>query len=551
MSVERGARGWMIHLDLGPSPVRHSELTVRSNREFTAKGCVVESSSDRESWTRLAEGDFFRLGDGPGMERAQLPYPATSSRFLRLVWPETAGFPELREMTVSTEPWPWDDLPELLAPLVPIPIGGMETTFAVDLGVSGLAPRGLLLPRPANGPAGYRLFDRFGPRARIIAQGVAEPDPGSPLIVRLEGSAPLPRRLGLTWHGGEAGLDADGAVRVRHEPSWLVFEAAEPGRFVVARSLTGDDGAGAAGPDVSLFADAWPISAATFGPARRIEAPDPPEDLVARRAPGPRVRAGRRWLVETGPEGRGRVVRLPLLGEAVRMTEGRLDTLRLLMDGELIPFVRRASSEHVLVELVPERDDQANELFLVQPPGAPRMMSIELRAGSGLFTATIELDELMPARPGVEPRRRRIATTRWTCDEAPPLPCFESIETGTLAWPSRLALRSEREPAGEPTPLSLRAWSGYDELVFYMPSAGRVTLESGFQGGETPFPGLEAILEKRGLAPVAVAALKAADAMSGADPSRGSGRWIFIAVLTLVGAALLLVLGRALTRKNG
>ena len=555
VSVERHAKGWTLVLDTGPVPSRHARIRVRSAREFSAKGCVVESSHDRESWSRLAQGDLFRLGDRADLERTELEYSETTSRYLRLTWPESAGFPEFRELTVVTEATPLEKLPSVMAPLDRISLSGAhedDLTFEVELPVAGLDVRALELPTASGSAIGYRLFDRFGPGARILAQGIAAPglDPQLRLLF-LSGEELPSRRLRLTLHGVAGGVDPPRELRLFHEPMWLLFEANESGPFVVALSSDPAVTASSAWPLPPRFAEAWPVRAGTPGASRKIEAHDVPEEVTTAHPVERRTRPGRRWLVSAGEDGRGRVVRLPLVGEVLQATEGNLGTLRLIHDRASLPYCRRPSAEATLVPLVAERDgENSDRIEIVQPPEAPRMEAIELLGHGEVFTASVTLEQLISSRPGVEPRRTRIATRRWTCDERPPLPCHTTIDTGKVDWPARFELRLSREPDGLMPAVTLQAWASHDELVFLMPSDGRVTLESGFPGRETPFPGLAEILVTRGLEPSTEARLTSMDFSDDSGASRRPARWLLVAALVLVGAALLISLGRTLTRRE-
>ncbi len=62
--VEKRSTGWLLTIDLGPTPVRHRSIRIDAVRPGTAPGCVLEGSPDLRDWTELVRGDLFRVGDG-------------------------------------------------------------------------------------------------------------------------------------------------------------------------------------------------------------------------------------------------------------------------------------------------------------------------------------------------------------------------------------------------------------------------------------------------------------------------------------------------------
>ena len=93
-SAERTDEGWAIVFDLGPVPIRHSRLDVELVRPTSASEVLLEGSDDLVSWSVLTSGALFRLGTEATLRRSALHYPVTDLRYLRLTWPESAGFPE-------------------------------------------------------------------------------------------------------------------------------------------------------------------------------------------------------------------------------------------------------------------------------------------------------------------------------------------------------------------------------------------------------------------------------------------------------------------------
>jgi len=71
--------------DLGPDPVRHSELELALDGAHFLRLATVEISDDRTSWGTLSRGYVFAVSTAAGESRATtLRYPATAARYVRV-----------------------------------------------------------------------------------------------------------------------------------------------------------------------------------------------------------------------------------------------------------------------------------------------------------------------------------------------------------------------------------------------------------------------------------------------------------------------------------
>ncbi|HYO13947.1 MAG TPA: DUF3999 family protein, partial [Thermoanaerobaculia bacterium] len=231
--VAKEAGGWAIVLDAGAGTAPHERLTF----DFTLPGAVpavrLESSTDGETWRPLAAGDLFRLGSGGELERTSLSYPPTRDRFLRLHWPEAAGFPRVSAVEVETVTGPAVEVTTRDVACEADQPGPVVCTIALP--APDLVLRRLTLEIEGEGRVGYRLdeprnarwqplsegiWQREGQRTSHLLMGSTEPVAGTVLRLELAGGAGSSPRL--------VGYSVDLAVRT------VLFQAGETGRYTLA-----------------------------------------------------------------------------------------------------------------------------------------------------------------------------------------------------------------------------------------------------------------------------------------------------------------------------
>jgi len=100
-NVEHSHGAYIIDADLGPGNFRHRLLYIDLPGKGLAEGVVLEGSDDKNTWHILQKGSMFRLNYEGLTEKTYLEYTPTTFRYLRIYWPEGAGFPNWQSVTVA------------------------------------------------------------------------------------------------------------------------------------------------------------------------------------------------------------------------------------------------------------------------------------------------------------------------------------------------------------------------------------------------------------------------------------------------------------------
>jgi Protein of unknown function (DUF3999) len=552
VEVARETGGWAIVLDAGAGTAPHERLTF----DFTLAGAVpavrLESGPDGKTWRPLAAGDLFRLGSAGELERTSLSYPPTRDRFLRLHWPEAAGFPEVSTVVVET----------VAGPAVEVTTRDVEceteepgpVVCAVTLPAAGLVLRRLALEIEGEGRIGYRLDEPRNARWQRLTEGVWQREgertshllPGPP-----EPIAGTVLRLELTGGSGSSPRLVSSSVDL--EVQTVVFQASTAGRYTLAYGGAARAGSLEAKPPASSEA-VW----VEAGPERVHPSPPLPPSATA---PGA-VLANRSftslWRVLAPAAQPGDLVRLELPDVVYGVARSDLGDLRLVVGERQIPFVRWSPPAPVLA--AEERDlrpaerskgSRESEMEIHLPePGLP-LTGLHLTAPPAPFRRAMGVRYLEPARTlreraeTVDPET--VARETWECNPAPPLPCRQEIP---LPGPAPVLL-SVRFHDGDNPPLAglaATAWRRSDVLLFVWPEtddATPVRLLAGARGLRAPSYDLETlgdILLGRPWQPAEL------DLEGSAAPEGGPwwSRWVMPVTLVVAGVFLLALLRRIL-----
>lgn len=553
VGVERADEGWTVLFDVGAAPVTHERLFFEITRATAAPSVHLEGSRDRSAWQTLTVGDLFRIGTEDGLQRTALSYPATGHRWLRLTWPQNAGFPRVSSVEVETVSGP---TLTFAARGVPCREAGPQVAPATvcELALPGMGQvlRRLTLDLEGGGAVGYRLDAPAGGAWRPLASGVwrrAQETtrhllPGD--VEPIEGAV---LRLEMYGENGEAprlvGYGVDLAVPT------VLFQAPEAGTYTLAYGGTVRRN-GRFEPPAFGEEEAW----LEAGPERER----PPAPLPAG-APGAPLGAGRfrgAWRVLAPSAQPGDLVRLELPDVVYGVARPDLRDVRLAFGDFQVPFFRWEPPAPVLAvearDLRPRRlrRNQESEAEVDLPvAGLPLTQLFVTAPGAGPLRRTVGV-RYRPRRPVARQRERGpIVRATWDCDPEPPLPCRADLALGGQA-PEIVAVRIHDGDDPPLAPLAVEVWRRRDVLFFVWPAASEeseVRLLAGARDLGTPdydFAALGPVLLARSWHPAEID-LEGEAAESGA----WWGRWVLPAALGIAAVFLLLLLRRILSEGNG
>jgi hypothetical protein len=539
-----------VRLDAGPEPLVHERLLLDFVRLTTAPAVTLDASPDGSSWEPLVAGDLFRLGQGNGLARTSLLYPATSARYLRLAWPRQAGFPELRGVLV--EPTAPGRSLTVTSPNNPCQSGPSPTVLAcrLPLPAAGQTVRRLTVEIDGGPTIGYRLYQPRDGLWQPLAAGVwraararhVVPLPGDPLTgdnLRLElfaaATDPPPRLLSHSF---------DLAVET------VLFYAETPGRYTLSYGGAPAGGVGAGQTEARSVAAG--VEAAWISPGPEEEGQLAP--LPAAAAPGA-VLGSRRfrssWAVKASGATAGDLVRLALPDAVYAQARADLGDLRLVSANRQVPYVRWTPPDPVPVL---ERTDQRpqaekgrrySHIEVSLPAAGLPVTEIHLAAPPSPLRRAVGVRYPDPGPPGLAAREEQlVARQNWECLPEPPLPCHLALTLAGIA-PRRLTVRFADGDNPPLTGVNLSVWRRGDVLLFAWPGQDKVQLLAGAPELAAPVYDLAALADVLPARPWQRAELDlTGDLQPGAPP--WWSRWALPAILAAAGVVLLLLLRRIL-----
>ena len=556
VEVRRDEEGWMLVLDVGAEPVPHERLFFDFVRATAAPAVRLEGSPDGESWQTLAVGDLFRIGGDKGLQRSSLSYPSTQDRYLRLSWPEEAGFPRVSAVEVETVRGPLLTFSARGADCRPLASSGIGCEL--PLPAAGQLLRRLTVTIQGTGTMGYRLYAPREARWQLLAEGVwhridketrhtlggeSTPLVGAFLRLELYGAGPPPRL---------AGYEVDLAVQA------VRFRAEEPGRYalVYGGPARRSHEAGSAATDEPVL---WLQS----GPEREQMRPPLPGPVSTPGAPlERRARFRSSWTVLAPAAKPGDLIRLELPDPVYGAARPDLSDLRLASGDRQIPFFRWSPPEPGLaadgrgLQPQPLRRTVESEVEIELTAEGLPLTSLHLSAAGGPLRRPVGVRFREPGwrsrRLGDGREPAPVARAVWECDPEPPLPCLQQIPLEAVyrrATPQLVAVRFDD---GDNPPLSglgATLWRRRDVLLFVWPDGKeggpvRLLADSDRLGAPVyDFAALGEILLTR---PSQPAELDLEGAAEEEDDGGRWGPWVMPAVLTLAGVFLLLLLRRIL-----
>lgn len=561
IKVEKAEDGWTLLLDAGPDPAPHERLFFALAQMASAPSVGLDGSADGKAWHALATGDLFRIGESAGLQQIALSYPSTTDRFLRLAWPQEAGFPRVQAVEVET----------VSGPSVTYTARGAECQAAGTSSSSGLACsfplpapgqmlRRLTVDVEGSGAVGYRLYEpraatwrllregtwqRSGNRTQHFLAGGREAVAGSRLRLELFGAGKTPPRL--------AGWGIELAVQT------VLFRAEEAGRYTLAYGGAVRRKGRLEEPSASTetaWLEAGPEKEPAVSAMRALREP-----LGLPGAPLGRERFDSSWTVIAPSAKPGDLVRLELPDAVYANARRDLGDLRVVLGQSQVPFFRWTPQEPApaggpqQIHPGPVHQSGESESEVVLPASGLPLTQIVLTTPGGPLRRMTGVRYLEPVRrlrrlpqdPAGDPREQPPVTrTLWQCDPEPPLPCRAALDLPGTA-PKLLSVRladGDNPPLAD---LDAAVWRRRDVLLFVWPKPGKreaVKLMAGSERLTAPAYDFATLGEALLARPWQTAELDLTGTAT-AKPSRWA-RWALPVALTLAGLVLLLLLRRIL-----
>jgi hypothetical protein len=548
-TVERHSNGWRIRIDAGAEPEPHRALLFAMKQTALAQGVRLESSVDGAGWRLLAESDLFRIGDEVEMREATLGYEPTTDRYLRLDWPEEAGFPEAERIALERSPAAAIRLrteePECRAPAPGETVCRLRNDSHLG--------RRLSLEIAGEGTVAYRLTRAVDGTWQPLSEGVWHLEPGAaglrvPRTPHLE----QPTDLRLELYGDSATPPTLAAYTFDYPGQTLFFRAAEAGGYTLAY-----------GGDRRYDGSALELSPAERrlatriepGPAVRHPLPLLPATAVEARIPMPTSAFAARWEVLSPAAEGGAVVRLPLAGEVLSTARRGPADLRLEVADRQLPYLLVRPERPVAVltqrgQPQPGDEEGVSSLAFELPAGASRLSQLELTTGEGPFRRRVRA-QLIPGphrklgAPGSES-----AWSSWRCETDEPLPCRLSLALHGEPGLGRLEIElddADNPPLAE---LQIDLWRSAPELAFVWPERGPVHLLAGSPELPSPSYDLDLMREQMLRRSWVEAHLDLEAAAERQAVTDRRGQLLLMAVLAVAALFLIFLLARVL-RSSG
>jgi hypothetical protein len=553
------------------SKERLASILLETPSPFFMRAAQVEVSDDKASWTVLDQGvPVFRQW---GAERLELPLGGRQAAFVRITVADGRASPlPFTGVRLLSEGGP---APE------PVPVGARlaaRDEFAGET-VLTVALDGRHEPLAALGiAAGDPLFLR---RVAVCVREVRDGLPaertigagtvyrvsvdGAPVRSQLEvplAFSPDTRELLVHIYNGDSPPLSVDSVRLRRFPTSLLFMAPAAGTYAL---LSGNPQVGPPHYDLAAFAsELRGAHAAVVVPGdiedvagyheRDTLGAPPMPDVPLAGAPLDAKDWSFRRSVEIASAG---VQELELDPEALARARSDLEDVRLLHDGNQIPFVLERPALARSLELAPVNSPDPKRptvsLWALHLPkaGLP-LRRVVLATSTSLFQRQFRLYE-KTAQPGEGPSEHGLAAGLWVRTPEPGSPAARSFELQDRVGTDTLWIETDN---GDNPPIALgtaQAVYPVARLVFKVAQTDGFTLAYGNPSASAPRYDLSLVAERLLTSSRNAAHLDAGgEGAAARNPFAGlSGGYLFWGALGLVVVALLLVVAKLLPKPKG
>jgi hypothetical protein len=342
-NVEHLSGEYIIEVDLGPDILRHRMISIDLPGKGLAEGVILQGSSDNSSWHILQKGSMFRMNYAGLTEKTYLEYTPTSDRYLKIYWPEAAGFPQWQKVSVADWTEKVEDFVSEGLEFKKAWGSDNERAYYLSLPPVPLEKSSLELFPKNSYPLSCRLASFSNGSWSNVSEIVLLPDGSSSVFL------PQPAFSGkslLVLNGGGYRVGEIERMRIRHVPKSIVFKAETPGVFKLYYGAIG--GAPPPKPVEELKVGKEKLAAASLGPQLENQLPEiPPFDiLIGGAMPRENFSTRREIMV---PQAGSNLISLELPPEIYEYANEDLSDIRLDCGGRQLPYIIYSPPENVMV----------------------------------------------------------------------------------------------------------------------------------------------------------------------------------------------------------
>ncbi len=547
--------GWRVTADLGSSSGRHRMVALDVPGTGLAEAVTVEASPDGRIWRLAARGAMFRLNRWGMTAKTYLEYPPTSDRYLRVFWPEPAGFPAWKSLLVAD--WPDGIGPELVEESLGYSAAwtsGRETYYRVDAPRQPLGRASLHLALALPYPVHARLLVARDGKWDTVTEAYFMPGQTPRLPIP---SGACNGLVSLALSAGEFSVPPLKSLALRYEPRWAVFQAPAAGTYTLRYGALG-------GAPQAAAVETLPIMPAAevgvLGSERELLLPDLPAPTLAMGADLPAVAFARRWSLDAPGAREQNLVGLEVPPECYSVARRDLADLRLAYAGRQVPFVLWEPADGVQASALkgarPHRINLTNqsEIVLELSVELLPLVCAEISTPSAPFSRNVRLEAFeMPAhREGLRSEAWTVLDQgMWRCPGISEIPARFVLRASTVGT-RRLRLVFEDGDNAPLPSVDVVLWRRRHVLFFPWTGAG-VQLCAGAKDLSPPSYDLAALKEDIIHRPALAASVVLASADSaGQTPRQGIvlGRWTLLAALLTAAILLVGILARSLGKQS-
>ena len=546
--------GWRLEADLGPGALRHRMLLLDIPGTGLAEGVTLEGSQDGKVWRVLARGSMFRLNRWGMTSKTYLDYAPTTDRYLRIFWPESAGFPHWKTLWVA-------DWPEDKTEWTEEPVDFTEAWEACGEKAYALAFPKIPLDRPAlvlDTPLAYpvraRVLSARGGSWVALSETVLVPD--RPLVVTLpRGAFEAPACLALG--AGEYAPPVPRSMRLRYVPRHFVFKAAQAGTYAFWYGALGRAGRPAALAELPAMPETCADGA--LGTESEQPLPDLPAPSLAMGAALPKGPFAGHWAVKAPAAKPGALTKLSLPPALYSVAREDLGDIRLGNSDRQVPYVLWSPPEGVEVVSLkhttpkPSTETGKSQIeFELEDADLP-LVSLELSAPAAPFSRDVTLQCLRPRSTeegGRTPLWATVDGATWSCPGASDAPARLSLHVGRLSGTKLRVTFTDGDNAPLPF-VDAVLWRRGHALVFPWPDGGGVELLAGAADITAPRYDLAALSEDIIQRPAVPADVSSPDVHAAGGATNPNMKWILLVGLILAGIVLVAILARSIKPGEG
>ncbi|HQQ47097.1 MAG TPA: DUF3999 family protein [Acidobacteriota bacterium] len=553
--IEHRGGGYFIQADLGPGEFRHRMVYIDIPGKGIAEGVVLQGSADGQSWHVLQKGSMFRLNYEGMTEKTSLEYAPTTDRYLKIFWPEAAGFPSWHSVSVAD----WTDK-EVDLVVEDLPFrkawgGDHERAYYLSLPPFPLERASLTLFPQMPYPVQCRLASFHGGSWDSVSETILLPDSSAGMVL------PSPLFSGrslVVLEGGGYAVKETVSMQVRYVPRRVVFKAERAGIFSLYYRALG--GAPPPKPVEELKTPPERFVEASLGPELETSLPEiPPLSILLGGAmPATDFSVKREVRI---PEGGPNLVSLELPADIYGYSKDDLSDIRLDCGGRQLPYILHSPPERNRVfearacSPVPLKNEKRSVIEIRLPSERIPLAYLELQTPSQPFSRRVSLQY---KRAGsLEDRVKEgwydMGSSVWECPAA--YGVMTRFVMGCRPVESR-ELRIVFDDMDNAPLQSVNAilWSSKDILVFPRPEGDKTLLCAGAGTLSKPVYDFER-LRDIALTRKSVTASLAKGEPSGPGPEKKIkilgkeiplSKWIFLFSILLVSVVIIVILMRNL-----